>query len=167
MTEFRRVLFRSVATPTSISIGDVFDISFPDGVAFSLEVVSAPPGGIAGQSFIAKDARSDAAAVLKPLAGGGMRISIDDFSNARAFGIRIKNGHASFTMRDTSSAPADSCATCGEGQPLPEPTPTTGATTQKASTAKLRLADAGTFPLAAQKSIVDILVAFDQGAKAK
>ena len=156
-----------VVPPTSISIGDIFDISLPDGVAFSLEVVSAPPAGIAGQSFIAKDALSDAAAVLKPLSGGGMRISIDDFSNTRAFGIRIKNGHASFSMRDTSTSPADSCATCGEGLPLPEPAPTTGDLAPKTTTAKPRLADAGTFPLATQKSIVDILVAFDQGAKAK
>lgn len=165
--DLAREVGSGVVPPTSISIGDIFDISFPDGVAFSLEVVSAPPAGIAGQSFIAKDARSDAAAVLKPLAGGGMRISIDDFSNARAFGIRIKNGHASFTMRDTSTSPADSCATCGEGLPLPEPAPTTDAPAPKATTAKLRLADTGTFPLATQKSIVDILVAFDQGAKVK
>ncbi len=96
-----------------------------------------------------------------------MRISIDDFAHARAFGIRIKNGHASFSMRDTSTSPADSCATCGEGQPLPDPTPTTGDLAPKATTAKLRLAAGTPFPIATQKSIVDILVAFDQGAKAK
>lgn len=157
----------AVAAPTGIQVGDTVAVSLPDGISFSLLISAAPPAGIAGPSFIARDAASGAAAVLKPLSGGGMRISIDDFSNARAFGIRIKNGHASFTMRDTSSAPADSCATCGEGQPLPEPAPTTGATTQKASTAKLRLAAGTPFQLAAQKSIVDILVAFDQGAKAK
>ena len=157
----------AVAAPTGIQVGDTVAVSQPDGISFSLLISAAPPAGIAGPSFIARDAASGASAVLKPLSGGGMRISIDDFSNARAFGIRIKNGHASFTMRDTSTSPADSCATCGEGLPLPDPAPTTGATTQKASTAKLRLADAGTFPLATQKSIVDILVAFDQGAKAK
>ena len=157
----------AVAAPSGIQVGDTVAVSLPDGISFSLLISAAPPAGIAGPSFIARDAASGAAAVLKPLAGGGMRISIDDFSNARAFGIRIKNGHASFSMRDTSSAPADSCATCGEGLPLPDPTPTTDAPAPKATTAKLRLADAGTFSLAAQKSIVDILVAFDQGAKAK
>ena len=131
----------SIATPTSVSIGDIFDISLPDAAAFSLEVVSAPPAGITGQSFIAKDALSDAVAVLKPLANG-IRITIDDFANARNVNLRVKDGHASFTMCDTSSAPADSCATCGEGLPLPEPTPTTDAPAPKASTAKLRLADA-------------------------
>ena len=156
----------AVTAPTGIQVGDTVAVSLPDGISFSLAISAAPPAGIVGPSFIARDAASGASAVLKPLSGGGMRISIDDFSNARAFGIRIKNGHASFTMRDTSSAPADSCATCGEGLPLPEPTPTTGDLAPKASTAKLRLADAGTFPLATQKSIVDILVAFDQGAKA-
>ena len=157
----------AVAAPTGIQVGDTVAVSLPDGISFSLAISSAPPAGIAGSSFIARDAASGASAVLKPLSGGGMRISIDDFSNARAFGIRIKNGHASFTMRDTSTSPADSCATCGECSPLPDPTPTTGDLAPKATTAKLRLADAGTFPLATQKSIVDILVAFDQGAKAK
>ena len=156
----------AVAAPTGIQVGDTVAVSLPDGISFSLAISAAPPAGIVGPSFIARDAASGASAVLKPLSGGGMRISIDDYANARAFGIRIKNGHASFTVRDTSSAPADSCATCGEGLPLPEPTPTTGDLAPKASTAKLRLADAGTFPLATQKSIVDILVAFDQGAKA-
>ena len=65
-----------IAAPSSISIGDIFDISLPDGAAFSLEVVSAPPAGIAGPSFIAKDALSNAAAVVKPLANG-IRITID------------------------------------------------------------------------------------------
>ena len=155
-----------IAAPSSISIGDIFDISLPDGAAFSLEVVSAPPAGIAGPSFIAKDALSNAAAVVKPLANG-IRITIDDFSRARAFGIRVTDGRASFTVRDTSSAPADSCATCSEGLPQPEHTPTTTLPASKTSTAKPRLGTGAPFPLAAQKSIVDILVAFDQGAKAK
>ena len=71
----------AAAAPTSISIGDTFDISFPDGSAFFLKVVSAPPAGIAGQSFIARDGRSNASAVVKPLADG-VRIAIDDFENA-------------------------------------------------------------------------------------
>ena len=157
----------AVAAPTGIQVGDTVAVSLPDGISFSLLISAAPPAGIAGPSFIARDAASGASAVLKPLAGGGMRISIDDFANARAFGIRIKNGHASFTVRDTSSAPADSCATCGESLPLPEPAPTTGDLAPKVTTAKLRLAAGTPFQLAAQKSIVDILVAFDQGAKAK
>lgn len=153
----------AVATPASVSVGDIFDISFPDGVVFSLEVVSAPPTGIAGQSFIAKDRLSGVAAVIKPLANG-IRITIDDFTNARNFNLRIKDGVATYSACDTSGTPADSCATCGEALPSTEPSQTTQS---KAPTAKLRLGDAATFPLAAQKSIVDILVAFDQGAKAK
>ena len=156
----------SIATPASVSIGDIFDISLPDAAAFSLEVVSAPPAGIAGQSFIAKDALSDAVAVLKPLANG-IRITIDDFANARNVNLRVTDGRASFTVCDTSSTPADSCATCNEGLPHPEPAPITTIPTSKTSTAKPRLGDAASFPLAEQKSIVDILVAFDQGAKAK
>ena len=155
----------AVATPASVSVGDIFDISFPDGVAFSLDVVSAPPAGIAGQSFIAKDSLSGAAAVVKPLANG-IRITIDDFTNARNFNLRIKDGVATYSACDTSDAPVDSCATCGDALPLIEPEPSQ-ATSSKAQTAKLRLGDAATFPLAAQKSIVDILVAFDQGAKTK
>ena len=152
-----------ITAPASVSVGDIFDILFPDGVAFSLEVVSAPPAGIAGQSFIAKDSLSGAAAVVKPLANG-IRITIDDFTNARNFNLRIKDGGATYSAYDTSGTPADSCATCGEALPSTEPSQTTPS---KAPTAKPRLADAATFPLAAQKSIVDILVAFDQGAKAK
>ena len=158
----------TIAAPASISVGDIFDISFPGGVAFSLEVTSAPPAGIAGQSFIAKDSPSDATAVVKPLANG-IRITIDDFENARNFNLRIKDGVITYSACDTSSAPADSCATCsdaGVSAPL-SPTQTTEGQSLKAPTAKPRLADAATFPLAEQKSIVDILVAFDQGAKAK
>ena len=158
----------AVVAPRGVSIGDIFDIALPDGVAFSLEVTSAPPAGIAGQSFIAKDGLSDAAAVVKPLANG-IRITIDDFENARNFNLRIKDGVATYSACDTSSAPADSCATCndaGVSAPL-SPIQTTEGQSLKAPTAKPRLADVATFPLAEQKSIVDILVAFDQGAKAK
>ena len=84
----------AVAAPTGIQVGDTVALSLPDGVSFSFLISAAPPAGIAGSSFIARDAASGAAAVLKPLSGGGMRISIDDFSNARAFGIRIKIGRA-------------------------------------------------------------------------
>ena len=156
----------AVIAPTGLQVGDTVAVSLPDGVSFSFLISAAPPAGIAGPSFIARDAASGASAILKPLHGSGMRISIDDFSRARAFGIRIKDGRATFTARDTSSAPADSCATCTEGLPQSEPAPITNTPTSKTSTAKPRLAAGSPFPLAAQKSVVDILVAFDQGAKA-
>ena len=158
----------AAAAPTSISIGDTFDISFPDGSAFSLKVVSAPPAGIAGQSFIARDGRSNASAVVKPLADG-VRIAIDDFENARNFSLRVKDGVATYSIHDNSDAPADVCATCndaGAHAPLPQ-SQVTGGAPKKAQAAKLLLADAAAFPLAEQRSVVDILVAFDQGAKAK
>ena len=153
-------------TPVRITVGDVLELALPDGVAFSLDVVSAPPAGIAGQSFIARDKHSEVAAIIKPTTNG-LRIAIDDFTHARTFTVRIENGVAHCSVRDTIDSTADSCATCGEGLPLPEPTPTTGDIAPKATTAKLRLAAGTPFQLAAQKSIVDILVAFDQGAKAK
>ena len=63
----------AVAAPTGIQVGDTVAISLPDGVSFSFLISAAPPAGIAGPSFIARDAASGASAVLKPLAGGGMR----------------------------------------------------------------------------------------------
>ena len=156
----------AVAAPACVSIGDFFDVSFPDGTAFSLEVVSVPPAGIAGQSFIARDGRSNASAVVKPLADG-VRIAIDDFESARSFSLRVKDGVATYSVHDNSDAPADVCATCNDaGAPLPQ-SQVTGGHPKKAQSAKLCLADAAAFPLAEQKSVVDVLVAFDQGAKAK
>ena len=158
----------AVVAPARVSIGDIFDISLPNGIAFSLEVVSAPPAGIAGRSFIAKDGRSDAAAVVKPLPDG-IRITIDDFEHARKFNLRVKDGMATYSAYDNSDAPADVCATCndtGVGAPLSQ-AQTSGGQSSKVPKARLRLAHAAAFPLAEQKSVIDILVAFDQGAKAK
>ena len=158
----------AVAAPARVSIGDVFNISFPNGIAFSLKVVSAPPPGIAGQSFIARDSLSDATAVVKPLPDG-IRITIDDFANARNFSLRVKDGVATYSAHDASGAPADVCATCKDAGASAPPSQalTSGGQSSKAPTAKLRLANAAAFPLAEQKSVVDILVSFDQGAKAK
>ena len=125
--------------PVRITVGDVLELALPDGVAFSLDVVSAPPAGIAGQSFIARDKHSEVAAIIKPTTNG-LRIAIDDFTHARTFTVRIENGVAHCSVRDTIDSTADSCATCGEVLPLPEPTPTTGDLAPKATTAKLRLA---------------------------
>ena len=43
-------------TIPAIAVGDKLLLRGPDGVSLSLDIVSAPPAGIAGQSFIAKDA---------------------------------------------------------------------------------------------------------------
>ena len=46
-----------LASVFSFSVGDTINLSLPNGQpSFSLGIVSAPPSGIAGQSFIAKDA---------------------------------------------------------------------------------------------------------------
>ena len=153
--------------PSAIAVGDQFNIALPDDVAFSLKITASPPPGIAGRSFIARDIHSETTAIVKPTASG-LRIIIDDFTHSRIFTVRIKDGTASFSVHDTSNAPTETCATCGEAVATAEPAPRqTKASQSKAKTAKLRLADSASFPLAEQKSIVDILVAFDQGAKAK
>ena len=156
-----------VEAPARVAVGDVIDLAMPGDVAFSLTVVSAPPAGIAGQSFIARERHSEAAAVVKPSASG-IRITIDDFTNSRIFNVRIKDGTATFSVRDTSNAPADVCATCGEAAASSEPESSqTQISATNTTKSKPRLGDANAFPLATQKSIVDILVAFDQGAKTK
>ena len=160
-------VWNAAAVPESLAVGDVIDLSLPGEVAFSLELVSAPPAGIAGQSFIARDRHSDVVAVVKSKTSG-LRIVIDDFTNSRIFTVRVKDGAVSCSVHDTSNSPADTCATCGEALAPAEPAPTqTQNSTVKTTKSKPRLGSATAFPLATQKSIVDILVAFDQGAKAK
>ena len=159
-------VWNAAAVPESLAVGDVIDLSLPGGAAFSLELVSAPPAGIAGQSFIACDRRSEAAAVVKPKANG-IRIIIDDYTNSRIFTVRVKDGAVSCSVHDTSSDPADTCATCGETVTQPEPAPTpTQTSTVKTTKSKPRLGSAVAFPLASHPAVIDVLVAFDQGAKA-
>ena len=149
----------------SFAVGDRINLSLPDGQpSFALEIVSAPPPGIAGQSFIATDAATGASAIIKP-AADGLRITVDDFAGNNIHSFRIKDGVKSYSMRGKSAEP-DGCATCAGlacTGGLDDAAGVTGARSLKA----MRLASSGdTFPLAEQKKVVDILVAFDCGAKA-
>ena len=154
------------ATPPRLAVGDTIALTLFDDVRFSLRIVSAPPAGIAGQSFIAQDEESAASAIVK-LTPNGVRITVDDFQNQRMYTVRCRDGRAEIYERDNSSCGHDECATCGGGIVLPE---APAATTTKSRTRALLgdgdTTDPNAFTLADQKAVVDILVAFDNGAKA-
>ena len=68
-------------------VGDRIDLALPDGQpSFSLSIVAAPPAGIAGQSYIARDMNGEASAIVKPTADG-LRVTIDDKSIDTAFSL--------------------------------------------------------------------------------
>ena len=164
------------ASVFSFSVGDTINLSLPDGQpSFSLVIVSAPPPGIAGQSFVAKDVESSASAIVKPR-NGGVRITVDDFAGNKIYTFNIKDDKKTFAVHEKISDP-DECATCNGldntieaatngvdtlgGSRLSQPGKTGATSTSR------RLASSGApFSLAEQKKVVDILVAFDQGAKA-
>ena len=153
-------------TIPAFAVGDKLLLGGPDDVSFSLDIVSAPPAGIAGQSFIAKDGATGAGAVVK--AGvGKLRITVDDFAAGKIYTFVVKDGKKSFSSLDKVKEP-DECATCAAAvtnevaDVSPAETPAVKAT-RKSSVLK---GTGSEFPLAAQKDVVDILVAFDKGAKA-
>ena len=151
----------------SFAVGDRINLSLPEGQpSFSLDIVAAPPPGIAGQSFIAKDSGGTASAVIK-LVNGALRITIDDFANRNVYSIRVKDGVANTWVRRISGDGEDVCGTCEglDGDNTKDIGATSPARLPRKSASRL-LATTGTFPLAEQKSVVDVLVAFDQGAKA-
>ena len=160
------------APVNSFAIGDTISLSLPDGQpSFSLSIVAAPPAGIAGQSYIARDALSQASAVVKPTKEG-LRVTIDDFEHKRLYSVLVKDGVVEAVVRDTSGGGDDVCGTCGGdlASPPPETTPaeTTAAEAAPSRASRLKSAMLGAgnvFPVAEQKAVVDILVAFDQGAK--
>ena len=163
------------ASEISYAVGDTIDLSLPDGQpSFSLSIVAAPPAGISGQSYIARDTQSQASAVVKPTTDG-LRVTIDDFEHQKIYSILVRNGVAEASVHDTSGGVGDVCGTCGGNLTLPTEGPSPVATNETASVAtppsvsRLKSVARGssdTFPLAEQKAVVDILVAFDQGAKA-
>ena len=54
-------------TGHAFEIGDTINLSLPEGQpSFALQIVAAPPAGIAGPSYIAKDLHGQASAVVKP-----------------------------------------------------------------------------------------------------
>ena len=163
----------------SFSVGDTINLSLPYGQpSFSLKIVSAPPPGIAGQSFIAKDTESSIGAIVKPRAGG-LHITVDDFARNKIYTFNIKDGNKTFAVREKTSAP-DECATCNgldanngvnsssvNAADIEAPGAPSSVLSTCGSASRL-LASSGTaFPLAEQKTIIDILVAFDQGAIAR
>ena len=46
------------------AIGDRLPLTGTDGVSFDLEIVAAPPAGIAGQSYVARDGSSGVGAIV-------------------------------------------------------------------------------------------------------
>ena len=147
-------------TTSMFAIGDRILLAGPDGVSFSLEIISAPPPGIAGPSFIAKGTAADVGAIVKP-GGGGLRITIDDSAGNRIYTFRIKDGRKTFAVREKSTEP-DECATCAAGVEAP----TTAAAPSRSP--RLRAgaaAESDAFQLAEHKAVVDVLVAFDKGAR--
>ena len=164
------------ARAATYAVGDTIDIALPDGQPkFSLSIVAAPPAGIAGPSFIARDMNGEASAIVKPTADG-LRVTIDDFANRRVYSVRVKDGVVTSSVRDTSNADDDVCGTCGGDvsmQSLPggaEPTAVNAASAalvRKSGLKPAMRAVGNAFSVADQKAVVDILVAFDQGAVSK
>ena len=150
----------------SVAVGDRLNLKLFDDVAFALEVASAPPAGIAGQSFIARDQNGPASAIVK-VTSKTARISVDDFMNRRQYAVRCKDGKVLIVESDNSQEDGGECATCGGQIEVPQPVVEETTTTSTTKSRKLLGASGNEFPLAEQKSVVDILVAFDQGAKAK
>ena len=67
----------TVETIPAFAVGDKLFLRGADGVSLLLDIVSAPPAGIAGQSFIAKDGTTGAGAVVKS-GVGKLRITVDN-----------------------------------------------------------------------------------------
>ena len=154
-----------------VEVGDKIDLKLFGDVYFALRVVSKPPAGIAGQSFIARDENGSASAIVKVTAID-VRISVDDFVNLRQYIVRCKDGKAHIVEYDNSHVDGGECGTCsGEIEALQEASVVSNAlaSTKKLLKSSSLLAASSSdneFPLAEQKSVVDILVAFDKGAKA-
>ena len=159
----------------SYAVGDTINLPLPDGLpSFSLSILAAPPAGIAGQSYIARDTQSQSSAIVKPTKDG-LRVTIDDFEHRKMYSVRVRNGVVEATVRDTSGDAGDVCGTCGGDLAVPPQEQAAVATNETASAttlrsvSRLKFATRGSgdgFPVAEQKAVVDILVAFDQGAKA-
>ena len=155
----------------SVEVGDKIDLKLFGDVCFALKVVSKPPAGIAGQSYIARDENGSASAIVKVTASG-VRISVDDFANLRQYTVRCKDGKAHIVEYDNSQVDGGECGTCAGGLEVPQgesyesSAPASTKSLLKAGSLLAASSSGNEFPLAEQKSVVDILVAFDKGAKA-
>ena len=161
----RRASMACAAEVSRFAVGDTLDLRLFDDVGFAFRIVSAPPAGIAGQSFIAKDENGSASAIVKVTATTA-RISVDDFANRRQYTVRCKDGKVLIVERDNSQADGGECGTCGGEIEVPQPVVEETTTSSIKKSRTLLGASGDAFPVAAQKSVVDVLVAFDKGAKA-
>ena len=157
----------AVGSVPAVAVGDMLNLKLFGDVDFALRIVSAPPAGIAGQSFIARDEKGSASAIVK-VSKESARISVDDFMNRRQFTVRCKDGKVLIVERDNSQADDGECGTCASPIETPEVTTEAPITLKSAAKSRTLLGASGNneFPVSEQKSVVDILVAFDQGAKA-
>lgn len=156
----------AVGQVPSVVVGDKLTLKLFEDVGFSLKIVSAPPAGIAGQSLIARDENGAASAIVK-VTDKTARISVDDFMNRRQYTIRCKDGKVLIVERDNSQVEEGECGTCAGEIEAPQPVEEETKTTSTKKSRALLGASGDAFPLADQKSVVDILIAFDKGAKAK
>ena len=158
-------LRQSAMALPSPAVGDTLDVRIPDGPEFALRIVSAPPPGIAGQSFIARDDASGAAAVVKRDARG-FRATIDDVNAGRIWSVRIAaDGTPGVSFTDKGDEPEE-CATCAGEAPAADVGTGEDVPSQGAAKSVTRTKAGAGFTYAQQKGVVDILVAFDKGAKA-
>ena len=161
----RASMAANVGTVPAVAVGDTLNLKLFGDVDFAFKIVSAPPAGIAGQSFIAKDENGSASAIVKVTAKTA-RISVDDFTNRRQYTVRCKDGKVLIVERDNSQVDDGECGTCGGEIEVPQPVVEETTTTSTKKSRTLLGASGDEFPLATQKSVVDVLVAFDKGAKA-
>ena len=155
----------AVGSVPAVAVGDMLNLKLFGDVDFAFKIVSAPPAGIAGQSFIAKDENGSASAIVKVTAKTA-RISVDDFTNRRQYTVRCKDGKVLIVERDNSQEDGGECGTCGGEIEVPQQVVEETKITSTTKSRTLLGASGDAFPVAAQKSVVDVLVAFDKGAKA-
>ena len=155
----------AVGSVPAVAVGDMLNLKLFGDVDFALRIVSAPSAGIAGQSLIARDEKGGASAIVKVTATTA-RISVDDFMNRRQYTVRCKDGKVMIVERDNSQVEEGECGTCASPIETPEPVTEATATLKSASKSRALLGSANAFDVASHKSVVDILVAFDKGAKA-
>ena len=157
----------AVGSVPAVAVGDMLNLKLFGDVDFALRIVSAPPAGIAGQSFIARDEKGSASAIVK-VSKESARISVDDFMNRRQFTVRCKDGKVLIVERDNSQVEEGECGTCASPIETSEVTTEAPITLKSAAKSRTLLGVSGNneFPVSEQKSVVDILVAFDKGAKA-
>lgn len=148
----------------SVAVGDTISLKLFADVDFELKIVSAPPAGIAGQSFIARDQNGSASAIVK-VKDGSARIFVDDFMNLRQYTVRCKDGKALIVERDNSQVEEGECATCA-GEVDSEVEDSSDKVRTRAKTKLLSTSpNQGAFDIAMHTNIVDVLVIFDKRAK--